>query len=182
MTPASRESIRGRVGPLSRLIVAVFAVVALVSGVLNVRPLFESVTGAGALAPAGPSPLETLVGAPQRPETALDAHIRDLQDALRSGNARAVGPAATMLGAAYLQKVRETGDPTYYPKAEGLFRQALAANDQDVDAIVGLGTLALARHQFADALQWGEQARALNPYHAPAYGVVADAQVELGRY
>ena len=92
------------------------------------------------------------------------------------------GTAATMLGQAYLQKARETGDPGYYPKAEALFQQALASEGDDVDAIVGLGTLALARHQFAVALDWGEQARALAPYHAAAYGVIGDAQVELGRY
>ena len=87
-----------------------------------------------------------------------------------------------MLGQAYLQKARETGDPGYYPKAEALFQQALASDRDDVDAMVGLGTLALARHQFAAALDWGGQARALDPYHAAAYGVIGDAQVELGRY
>ena len=71
-----------------------------------------------------------------------------------------------MLGQAYLQKARETGDPGYYPKAETLFQQALAANGDDVEAMVGLGTLALARHEFAAALDWGERARDLNPYHA----------------
>ena len=87
-----------------------------------------------------------------------------------------------MLGQAYLQKARETGDPGYYPKAETLFQQALAGDGDDVEAMVGLGTLALARHEFAAALDWGEQARALAPYHAAAYGVIGDAQVELGRY
>ena len=87
-----------------------------------------------------------------------------------------------MLGQAYLQKARETGDPGYYPKAETLFQQALAGDGDDVEAMVGLGTLALARHQFAAALDWGEQARALDPYHAAAYGVIGDAQIELGRY
>jgi tetratricopeptide (TPR) repeat protein len=90
--------------------------------------------------------------------------------------------AATTLGQAYLQKARETGDPGYYPKAETLFQQALARDGNDIDAMVGLGTLALARHEFAAALDWGERARARAPYHAAAYGVVGDAQVELGRY
>ena len=31
------------------------------------------------------------------------------------------------LGLAYLQKARETGDPSYYTKADGLFDRALAA-------------------------------------------------------
>jgi tetratricopeptide (TPR) repeat protein len=47
---------------------------------------------------------------------------------------------------------------------------------------VGLGTLALARHEFEQGLAYGEQAREQNPYKAAAYSVIGDAQVELGRY
>lgn len=171
---------RTSVGPLPRLIVAVLAAVTLISGALNIRPLLDNVSGAAE--PAGPSAADTLAGIPDRDETILDARIRSLQDTLRSGDERTHALAATMLGQAYLQKARETGDPTYYPKSQTLFEQALAANGDDVDAIVGLGTLALARHQFAAALDWGEQALAASPSHAPALGVIGDAQIELGRY
>ncbi len=171
-----------KVGPLPRLVVAAVVAVALVSGALNIRPALENVAGAGAVESTGTSAVDALIGVPERPETALDARIRSLQETLRSGDERAKGLAATMLGQAYLQKARETGDPGYYPRAEALFQQALTADDDDVEAIVGLGTLALARHEFAEALDWGERARALNPYHAAAYGVIGDAQVELGHY
>ena len=167
-------------GPLPRLVVAVVAAVALISGALNIRPLLENVSGAAE--PAGPSAVDTLVGISDRAETALDSRIRSLQDSLRSGDERTHALAATMLGQAYLQKARETGDPGYYPKAQTLFEQALATASDDVDAMVGLGSLALSRHQFADALDWGTKARDANPYHAPALGVIGDAQIELGRY
>jgi tetratricopeptide (TPR) repeat protein len=170
------------VGPVPRFLVAVLAAVALISGVLNIRPVLESVAGAGAFQASGGSAIDRLVGLPERSETALDARIRTLQDTLRGGDERTTGLASTMLGQAYLQKARETGDPGYYPKAETLFHQALALNGADDEAMVGLGTLALARHQFAEALDWGERARALNPQHAPVYGVIGDAQIELGRY
>jgi tetratricopeptide (TPR) repeat protein len=170
------------VGPFSRLLIAVLAVVALISGVLNIRPALESVSGADAVEDAGTSAVDRLVGLPERPETGLDVRIRTLQDTLRGDDERVNGLAATMLGQAYLQKARETGDPGYYPKAETLFQQALARDSDDVDTMVGLGTLALARHQFTEALHWGERARALDPHHAPAYGVIGDAQIELGRY
>src|SRR5688572_7433238 len=98
-------------GPFSRLLVAVLAAVALISGVLNIRPALESVSGAGAIAPSGPSAIEELAGVPERPSTALDDRIRSLQETLRGEDERAKGPAATMLGQAYLQKARETGDP-----------------------------------------------------------------------
>jgi tetratricopeptide (TPR) repeat protein len=110
----------------------------------------------------------------------LDGQIRALQDELRADADN--GRAARLLGQAYLQKARESGDPSYYPKAEQLFQRALDVDPNDHEALVGLGTLALARHHFAEALTWGERARDLNPYHAPAYGVIGDALVELGRY
>jgi tetratricopeptide (TPR) repeat protein len=42
--------------------------------------------------------------------------------------------------------------------------------------------LALARHDFALALEWGEKAKQVNPDRIYAYGVIVDAQIELGRY
>jgi tetratricopeptide (TPR) repeat protein len=86
------------------------------------------------------------------------------------------------LGIAFLQKARETGDPGYYAKAEGLLNRALALNPQDFGAMSALGSLALSRHQFRDALQWGERARALSDFNPHNYGVIGDAQIELGMY
>ena len=89
---------------------------------------------------------------------------------------------AAQLGLAYLQKVRETGDPSYYPKAEQVFASALAHDPQQLDALVGKGTLLLAQHRFQDALQVGEQAKNVAPRIPRIYGVIADAQTELGQY
>jgi tetratricopeptide (TPR) repeat protein len=86
------------------------------------------------------------------------------------------------LGLAYLQQVRETGDPTFYPRAEGSFEQALRLEPRDFTATSGLGSLALARHDFRGALALGERAARINPDVARNYGVIADAQLELGRY
>ncbi|HEU0114132.1 MAG TPA: tetratricopeptide repeat protein, partial [Thermomicrobiales bacterium] len=165
----------------TRSALAVSAALLLFFGALNVRSLVAG-RAAWDVAPDAPSPIKTLIGAgaPAQAASRLDAQILALQATLRDDGNN--GRAATLLGDAYLQKARETADPSYYPKAEQLFQHALAIDGQDFEAMVGLGTLALARHQFADGLQWGEQARAIDPYHAPALGVVADAQVELGRY
>lgn len=86
------------------------------------------------------------------------------------------------LGFAYLQKVRETNNAVLYGKAESVFRKALEMDPKFADAIEGLGALALARHQFSEALDWGQRAAALNPYRAANYGVIGDSLVELGRY
>jgi tetratricopeptide (TPR) repeat protein len=90
--------------------------------------------------------------------------------------------AYAQLGSLYLQLARESGDPSYYAKADEVFDAALRYDAASVDAMLGKGALALARHQFAEALAWGERARPLNPYRAQTLGVIGDAQVELGRY
>jgi tetratricopeptide (TPR) repeat protein len=87
-----------------------------------------------------------------------------------------------VLGAAYIQKVRDTGDPTFYAKAQAVLDEALKRDPQNVDALIGAGTLANARHEFREALQLGERARAINPTVPRIYGVIADAQTELGLY
>src|SRR5712691_315438 len=106
--------------------------------------------------------------------------IRDLQAKLR------VEPQGTedlaVLGLAYQQRARETGDPAYYTKSDGVLRRALALNAKDDLAVSGLGSLALSRHRFSDALALGRQAHELNPYSARTWGVIGDALVELGSY
>jgi len=99
-----------------------------------------------------------------------------LQDAPEDTDAYAT------LGLALLQQVRETGDPTLYNQAEQALSAALALNADQLDALVGQGMLALARHDFAAALDWGERARTAMPYRADALGVLVDAHIELGQY
>ena len=45
-----------------------------------------------------------------------------------------------------------------------------------------MGILALARHDFAAALEWAARARTVNPYRAQILGIQVDALIELGRY
>jgi tetratricopeptide (TPR) repeat protein len=110
--------------------------------------------------------------------------VLDRLDVLRGRVASRPNDAAAYrdLGVHYLRRARETADPTYYGKADGALVEARRLNPDDPDTLIGFGTLALARHQFAEAQGWGEQARALAPRKAAAYGVIGDAQVELGRY
>lgn len=90
--------------------------------------------------------------------------------------------ATVELGAAYLQKARETGDPAYYTKSEEVLQHALDLQPQDLLATVQLGALDLSRHQFQAALTLGQRAQALNPTIPSIYGVIGDAQTELGLY
>src|SRR3954470_6505905 len=77
-----------------------------------------------------------------------------------------------------LQRVRETGDASYYVRAEGVLRGA----PRTPAVLTTLGTLALARHDFKGGLEYGLRARRLAPATVKPLGVIVDAQVELGRY
>lgn len=87
------------------------------------------------------------------------------------------------LGLAYVQQARVSGDPSYYPKAEAVLERSLSLNERDnFEGLTGMAALALARHDFADALNWATRARGINDYNANIHGVMGDALVELGRY
>jgi len=90
--------------------------------------------------------------------------------------------ALTRLGAALLEQVRVTADPSAYGRAETAFERALTLAPDDPAALIGLGSLALARHEFVDALELGERVRTIAPEIVITDGVIGDAQVELGRY
>jgi tetratricopeptide (TPR) repeat protein len=108
------------------------------------------------------------------------ALLPQLQQQVRANPTDVVGLG--LLGLSYQQRARETGDPSYYTKSEGVLRLALRYAPEDLLATGGLGTLALSRHRFREALALGRRAVALSPSTARGYGVAGDALVELGRY
>lgn len=110
----------------------------------------------------------------------VDEQIQTLQNLLRENPKD--WQSYSQLGLAYLQKARETGDPSYYQKVEEALGKSLEHHSDDYVTVSAMGALSLARHQFHSALEWGERARQLNPDRTYAYGVIADAQIELGQY
>ena len=121
-----------------------------------------------------------LADSASRTSASTDKLIQSLQERLRANPKD--WQSYSQLGLAYLQKARETGDPTYYQKTEEALDKALALQPEDYVSISARGALALARHDFSAALEWGEKARQINPDRTYAYGVIADGQIELGRY
>ena len=109
----------------------------------------------------------------------IDDEILLLRDEARRTD---TGQAFALLGLAYQQRARETADPTDYVRSEAALRRALARDRRNLYALGGLGSLALSRHRFAEALALGRRARRLSPTTARTYGVIGDALVELGRY
>jgi tetratricopeptide (TPR) repeat protein len=130
------------------------------------------------------------------PSTPMRAADESLQTSFSAGNtiglidrlqsALRVAPhdasSLDRLGLAYQQRARETGDAVYYTKSEGVLERALALHPNDLLATSGLGSLALSRHRFHEALVLGRHARSVSPTTARNYGVIGDALVELGRY
>jgi tetratricopeptide (TPR) repeat protein len=109
-----------------------------------------------------------------------EGQIEELQAAVRAEPDDAQSYA--LLGDAYYQRARETGDPSYYTRADGSFAAALDRDPSSVVAVTGQATLALARHDFRGGLELAERAQRLGPDLASPYAPLADAQIELGRY
>jgi tetratricopeptide (TPR) repeat protein len=149
---------------------AAIAVAALLLGGLTA-------TGGGA-APAQPDGSARLAAGFAAGNT--QALVLQLQTELRSrpDNVRGLD----LLGLAYQQRARETGDPTYYVKSDGILRRALTLAPRDLDATSGLASLALSRHRFTLALHLARRALAISPTTARNYGAAGDALLELGRY
>jgi tetratricopeptide (TPR) repeat protein len=90
--------------------------------------------------------------------------------------------AYNLLGEAYLQRSRETGDFGFQNRAEQVFELALARDPRDAAALTGMGAVAASRHDFRRGLDYGRRARRAAPQAVRPYGVVVDSLIELGRY
>jgi tetratricopeptide (TPR) repeat protein len=112
--------------------------------------------------------------------------VRDLEE--RVASKPNDSESLLLLGLAYQQRARETGDPSFYPRSEQALQRALAVFDRRDPrgrkflAFTGLGALAASRHRFHEASELAREAVRLSPASAAPYGVLADALLELGRY
>ena len=81
-----------------------------------------------------------------------------------------------------LQRVRETEDPSLYRGAEEALAAARRLEPGSAAVALGYGELAMSRHRFPEGLRWGLRAQRLAPATVRPLGLIADAQIELGRY
>ncbi len=86
------------------------------------------------------------------------------------------------LAAIYVKKARETGDFSLNSKAETAVDKALQITPEDVSARKLKASLYLTFHRFAEALEMGKKLQAEFPTDAFVYGVLTDANIELGNY
>jgi tetratricopeptide (TPR) repeat protein len=143
--------------------------------------LFAGLRGGGATTPqAAPSAVRATLD-PVTSLTGNATQLSELQSRLRlhPADARLEGD----LGIAYLQRARETNDPSFYSKAQTLLDRSLKRDPRGLDATIGAGSLALSYHDFRAALRLGQRALELSHGFSPAaLGMIGDASVELGRY
>jgi tetratricopeptide (TPR) repeat protein len=80
------------------------------------------------------------------------------------------------------QEARATGNPALYRSAERELNAAVTLDPANAAAVRGLAALAASRHRFAESLELAQRALGLEPRVAAVYGLLGDANLELGRY
>lgn len=83
----------------------------------------------------------------------------------------------------YIAEARVTGEhPYYYPAILKILDGVLAIDSRNFEAHVYKASVKMSQHQFAAAKEIAETAKNINPDNAYVYGILTDANVELGNY
>jgi tetratricopeptide (TPR) repeat protein len=123
-------------------------------------------------APATPPPPSRVVSSTVDPLVTAQEHLRRVPGDWTSW---------AELGLAYVERARVTADPAWYRQAEGALATSAKLRPGNVEALVGMGALANARHEFAQARDLARQAIKTDSYSSAAWGVLADAYTQLGK-
>jgi len=86
------------------------------------------------------------------------------------------------LGDALIRKARESGDPSYFNRAEEALKKSLAIAPQNAGVLRHLASVHYSRHEFAPAAVYAREAVEMNSSDGDAYGVLGDALLEVGQY
>src|SRR5580704_133254 len=89
------------------------------------------------------------------------------------------------LGAAYLQKGRETGDAADFELAKGALGKSLDLISNDpaaAFAMTQMAVVSMAEHRFGDALDWAHDALALGSGDSSPWAIAGDALADVGDY
>ena len=91
--------------------------------------------------------------------------------------------SALALATLYVQEARATGNFDYYDRAALHYLDAILEIDsKNFEALTLKALVQLSQHHFADGLVTAEKAKNTNPYNAFVYGLLVDANVEMGNY
>ncbi|MCB0520245.1 MAG: tetratricopeptide repeat protein [Lewinellaceae bacterium] len=122
-------------------------------------------------------------------QTTQNAYGKARQELIKDPNAK---EPWLNLAEVFILEARVTGEhPHYYPAALQVLDEMLSKNfdpkdmrDMDLKfrGLSDKASVELSLHEFAKALETGKQAVEINPHNAAVYGVLVDANVELGQY
>jgi len=129
--------------------------------------------------PADAPPLGT-PGGPSTSRVDLERTVAAMQARLAKDPSDTA--AAVSLADALLRQTRVVANPTLAVTAEQTLRRALSVHAGDYDAQRMLATTLLSQHRFREAIAAATVARDARPQDAWNYGVIGDAQLELGEY
>ncbi len=88
-----------------------------------------------------------------------------------------------LLSQAYIQEGRETGNHGYYDKAALDVLETILKNEpNNFEALCSKATVLLSQHHFTEGLAIAQKALPLNNNSAFIYGILCDANLELGDY
>src|SRR5580700_8968558 len=116
-------------------------------------------------------------------QNATDDLIKSLQVRIKRNPEGYEGYAA--LGAAYLQKGRETADAADYELAKGALEKSLDLLSNDPAAAFAMTQMAvvcMVEHRFADAETWAQRALALGSGDPSPWAIAGDALADMGDY
>jgi tetratricopeptide (TPR) repeat protein len=116
-------------------------------------------------------------------QNATDDLIKSLQARVKRYPEDHAGYAG--LGAAYLQKGRETADAADYELAKGALEKSLDLLSNDPAAAFAMTQMAvvcMVEHRFEDALTWAQKALALGSGDPSPWAIAGDALADMGDY
>ncbi len=119
----------------------------------------------------------------QAQQSSTNDLIKTLQSRVRRYPEDYAGYAG--LGAAYLQKGRETGDAADFELAKGALEKSLDLLSDDPAAAFAMTQMAvvcMAEHRFDDALAWAQKALALGSGDPSPWAIAGDALADMGDY
>ena len=126
------------------------------------------------LAPAAYSQSPVSVSTPAlQAVTWAEAAIKENPDRSQSYNDLAL---------AYIRRVRETSDTSYYEQAQAALQKSLQMSPENFEARKAEVMILLGRKEFTKALELATALNKKTPDDVMVYGLVADADIELGDY
>ena len=114
------------------------------------------------------------------PEMSADPEVNAALDFIRKTPDSTAG--YNQLAVLYIKQARKTGDFSIYGAAETAVGKALKVDPKDFTARRLQSSLHLTYHRFSEALALGNDLNAETPNDAFVFGVLTDANVEIGNY